>query len=242
MSSLNKNISVLITAFNTQDFIELCLDSIYNQDYFKNLNVNFEVIIGIDFCKKTLNKILDISYKYKNLSVFYFLENKGTYIVFNTLAQKAKYDYILRLDSDDIAYPNMISSIFNMDVNLYNIIRFGFRRYYNSNKISPVTKELACGCLFMKKSFFLENGGYLPWKCSADLEFINRTLKICKTGKINKDLFFYRRHSFSLTSHPKTKPGSETRKKYDSLITENYYKNISKIEITIETNFIKLNI
>lgn len=232
-------ISILITAFKTQHFIEACLDSLYNQECFKEENVKFEILLGIDACEETLEKIKEIQGKYQNLHVFYFLENRGTYITFNTLAEKAKYDYILRFDSDDIAYSNMISSIFKLNVKLYNIIRFGFKKYYNENKIIA-DKHLACGCLFMEKSFFLENGGYSPWKCSADLEFINRTLKICKTGEIKKDLFYYRRHEKSLTMASETKPGSKIRKKYDSLITENYYKNIFKIQLVTNKNYIKI--
>ena len=35
-------------------------------------------------------------------------KNKGTYITSNTMMSIAKYDYLLRFDSDDIMNPNLI--------------------------------------------------------------------------------------------------------------------------------------
>ena len=68
---MKKGVSVILTAWNTQDYIEECLDSVYKQSFFKK-NDNYEVLLGIDGCEKTLNKVKGIISKYPGLKVFYF--------------------------------------------------------------------------------------------------------------------------------------------------------------------------
>ena len=73
----SKGVSIIITAYNTADYIEECLDSIYDQSWFKK-HRNWEVLLGVDHCKETLKKVVSIMEKYPNFRVFYMIENVGT--------------------------------------------------------------------------------------------------------------------------------------------------------------------
>ena len=48
----SKGVSICISAWKAQEYIEECLDSIYSQSWFKNHN-EWEVLIGIDGCVDT---------------------------------------------------------------------------------------------------------------------------------------------------------------------------------------------
>ena len=58
-------ISICISAWKTQKYIEECLDSVYNQTWFKDHD-EWEVIIGIDGCEETLKKINEIKQLYND--------------------------------------------------------------------------------------------------------------------------------------------------------------------------------
>lgn len=47
-------------------------------------------------------------HKYKNLRVMIMNENVGTYVTCNTIMSKARYEWLMRFDSDDVMYENMV--------------------------------------------------------------------------------------------------------------------------------------
>ena len=205
-------ISIIITAYQTQEFIEECLDSIENQTYFIN-NDDYEVLIGVDGCKETLYKILQIKDKYRNISVFMMGSNMGTYVTSNTLLDLTKYDNILRFDSDDVMKPQMINEI--MHFPSYDVVQFRFSDFttnigeYNNN-----FKYVAAGAHFYKKTVLDIAGGYRSWRCAADSEFIKRISKVTKIKKMEKRLFYRRGHTKSLTNRKETNLNSQIRTTY----------------------------
>lgn len=226
----NDGISIIITAYNTADYIEECLNSIYTQTWFKK-SENWEVLIGIDHCEKTLNKMQDIMHKYPNLRIFYMNENVGTYIVSNTLISKAKYNKILRFDSDDIMKENMVELMIEAmeTVNKSKIILCYFETF--PKKENKTTKSWAHGVFLCKKSVYIKYGCFMPWKCAADTEFLTRTKKEdVQIVTIPLVLFYYRMHEKSLTKRKETSMQSELRKKY-----KKYIEKISPNTPVIET-------
>jgi glycosyltransferase involved in cell wall biosynthesis len=198
VSDNKKPISIIITAYQTQNFIEECLNSIENQTYFKDNN-NFEVLVGVDACQDTLNKLLEIRHKYRNLQIFMMNSNMGTYVTTNTLLDLVKYENIIRFDSDDVMKLEMINEIMSC-ANNYDLIQFGFSDF--SDNIggaydSPLSH--ACGAVFYKKHIFDIMGGYQNWVCAADSELLMRISGHVTLGQINKRLFYRRSHKNSLT-------------------------------------------
>lgn len=93
---------VLITAFNAEDHLERCLDSVINQ---KQLNNPLKIIVGIDGCYKTFEVAKKLTRKYQSNVTFFFSKNNiGTYVLKNSLLAKIvdRDSLIFFLDSDDL--------------------------------------------------------------------------------------------------------------------------------------------
>ncbi len=223
-------ISIIVTAFQAKDYIEECLDSIENQTYFNN-NDNFEVLVGIDGCQETLNKLIEIRSKYRNLRIFMMKKNVGTFITTNTLINLMKTDNFLRFDSDDIMLPQMINEIMYF-ANNYDVIKFSYYNFNNNGfyKLKNDGNPYAAGAIFFKKRVFDIYGGYQPWVCTAEGEILVRIGNELKIKNIDIGLFNRRIHSKSLTQNNKTGMQSELRKKYHKLIEISRQKKIKLIE------------
>lgn len=216
----NKGISIIITAYNTANYIEECLDSVYAQTWFKKRK-KWEVLVGIDHCKETLAKVHDVMEKYPNIKVFYMFKNVGTYIASNTLISKAKYDKILRFDSDDIMKADMVESMLNIMDESENIEIV--RCYYEEFPKEIVKKTIPFathGIFLCRKSVFTKYGGFMPWKCAADTEFHKRLEKKVNSIICDKVLFYRRIHENSLTKSKGTSMHSALRASYKKYIID----------------------
>jgi len=223
-----KPISIIISAYQTQKYIEETLNSIENQTYFINNN-NFEVLVGVDACQDTLNKLLEIKHKYRNLRIFMMDNNMGTYITSNTLLDIIKNENIIRFDGDDIMKPEMINEIMYF-VDNYNIIRFKYLILIKNviqKNINFIRYPHGVG--LFKLSLYNKLGGYESWMCAADTELLKRGLSIIKEKLINKPLFYRRMHQDSLTQNILFGANSEIRKEYKKLIGNNQSIKINKI-------------
>ncbi|HPI81636.1 MAG TPA: glycosyltransferase [Candidatus Paceibacterota bacterium] len=211
-------ISIIITAYKASAFIEDCLDSIEAQAYFEN-NDKYEILLGIDACPETLQKVKIIGHKYRNLRVFMMEKNIGTYVTSNTLLDIAQYPNIIRFDSDDIMLPEMVEEILQHSEE-YDLIQYGFKTFTTRKEDAKETHYWpACGSVFCKKSFIDAAGGYRDWKCSADLELLKRTQNYPhKRYKIEKRLFLLRSHPNSLGNSEYTKLRGHYRKGVESKI------------------------
>lgn len=111
-----KNISVIIPCYNTEKYIDKCIDSILNQTY-KNL----EIILVDDYSTdNTWNIINDYSKKHSNIKALKNESNKGAGYSRNIALKEAKYDLISFIDSDDYIeknyYEEMIKKLDDSDV------------------------------------------------------------------------------------------------------------------------------
>lgn len=211
-------ISIIIPAHQAQNFIETTLDSIENQTYFINNN-NFEVLVGIDGCKKTLNKLLKIRSKYRNLRVFMMESNKGMYVTLNTLLDLVKYENVLRFDADDIMRPNLVKEIskINVDVVRIKYVDFNTNEEWSINELFSIYKKrfTASSIILFKKNILNKVGGYQSWTCVGDAEFMVRVFQSgFKVGETNDFLFYRRVHENSLTQKNETGIGSKVRNDY----------------------------
>jgi glycosyltransferase involved in cell wall biosynthesis len=219
VSKSYKPISILITAYNVYDYIEDCLDSVVNQTYFKD-NDNYEILLGIDSCKKTLDKVLSISHRYKNLRIFMMNNNKGTYVTTNTLLDLAKYDNILRFDSDDIMCNNLVETVLKYN-NEFDIIRFLYFTFEDNIENTYIKNvRYPHGVALFNKKVFDSCGGYQNWICAADTELLKRTSNFFKIKLLNDRLFNRRIHDDSLTQSNNTGGNSDIRLGYEKLIRE----------------------
>lgn len=135
-----KRYSVLIPAYNVENYIVECVESILKQDdmSLEEIYNNVEIIIANDgSTDKTGEKCDELAKKYRNIQV-YHKDNEGLLLTRTFLRKKAKSEYILFLDADDKWESNILKTLNNY-IKKYNspdIISFGFQLWKNSDYIS----------------------------------------------------------------------------------------------------------
>ena len=205
-----EGVSICLTGYKVQNYIEEALDSVYRQTWFKT-HSNWEVLLGIDACPDTLKKVREIMHKYKNFRVFMMDSNCRTYVASNTVMQQAKYKWLFRFDGDDIMLPELVDTVMKekgtADYITYKLINFGDggigRRHL-------VTKT--CGQMCMSHKLFDETGGFLPWTCSGDAELEKRVARFYTKKMIDRVLMKRRIHENNLTVNKTTNMASPLRR------------------------------
>jgi len=231
---LSLNISIVIPAYNCSDHIEECLDSIKNQTL--SDGIYYEILVGVDGCNSTLEKIKQIRHKYRNISVFNMKKNVGCYITLNTLISLTNYDTILILNADDIVVDKMLYGL--SQVKSYDIIRWKIKQFRESIDKSIPTDIYANGAICIKRYIFNICGGYMSERFSCDLELLTRVKYFTKTVFIDNFLYYYRNGGShkNLTS---TVPLS-TRAKFDNVIRSTDYGNHNVYVSPVTSDYTKV--
>ena len=94
-NTVNPLVSILMPAYNSEEFISQAIDSVLNQTY-----ATWELIIADDGSKDETRKIIN-SYSDERIKCFHNNENKGYLKTWNRLISKANGEFITFLDSDD---------------------------------------------------------------------------------------------------------------------------------------------
>ena len=102
MKSKNNKISIIVSAYNTEKYIEKCILSLLNQKY-----ENIEIIIINDNSKdKTWDVIKNIAKDNNKIVAINNKENHGLSYNRNMGLKKSTGDYIGFIDSDDYISDN----------------------------------------------------------------------------------------------------------------------------------------
>jgi len=211
-------ISVIIPTFNNVDYLEECIKSVYDS----GLDREYELLLGIDGCEKTLEYIKNIEINNKT-KVFYFPENGGPYIIKNTLAKIANFDKLLFFDSDDVMELIMIT-ICDEGLQKYQIVRpryLNFKIVNEEKVITNVVGRWGEGVFAIKKEIFLGLNGFEGWRVAADSDFLGRLIRNrARFWNTNQVLFHRRVHPNSLTMSKETGFTSEIRNNYAKISME----------------------
>lgn len=107
--NIDKYVSVIIPVYNTEKYLESCLDSIVNQE----LN-NYEIIIIND---GSTDNSSEIAKKYANnysFILYFEQDNKGLAATRNLGIERASGKYIYFMDSDDLLEENSLNILYNL--------------------------------------------------------------------------------------------------------------------------------
>jgi glycosyltransferase involved in cell wall biosynthesis len=205
-------ISVIIPTFDNIEFIDETLTSIYNS----GKDLEYEILVGIDGCKKSLNYLKDKTYP-SNTKIYYFSQNKGPYLIKNTLSTLAKYDNLLFFDSDDMMEENMIGYCLN-SLNKYQCVKPRLRnfRIVDGKMVNEEKrKNWGEGVFAINKEIFNYYNGFEGWLVAADSDFMSRLYKNNISVELTQEILVLRRlHDKGLTSRTDTGLKSELRSKY----------------------------
>ena len=204
-------ISVVMSVYNGEKFLEEAIESILNQTY-----KNFEFIIINDGSTDASLEVLS-GYQRKNKKIVLISrENKGLISSLNEGIKKSKGKYIARMDADDVSLPtrfedqiNYIESN-NLDMcgtatNIYSDCK-----YLNKNIYPETDHEIKFSLMFsspfahssvmMKKSIF-RVVKYEDYKYAEDYKlWIDVALSGFIMGNMNKILLRYRLHDGQISN------------------------------------------
>lgn len=157
-------ISVIIPLYNQAQYVNDCIDSLLDQTRSPH-----EIIVVNDGSTDDSLKMVD---RYPNIKLINQV-NKGLSAARNTGIMHATGDYVLPLDADDIAMPNLIEKISEVahltgaDIISPSFKEFGIRQTKIILMSSPQLEDFKTGnriayCSAVKRSALLEVGGYSP--------------------------------------------------------------------------------
>ena len=228
-------VSVIIPTFDNIEFIDETLESIYNS----GKDFDYEILIGIDGCKKSLDYLKDKSYP-SNTKIYYFSKNKGPYLIKNTLSTLAKYDNLIFFDSDDMMEENMIGYCLN-SLNKYQCVKPRLRnfRIINGEIVNELgRKNWGEGVFAIHKKIFDYYNGFEGWLVAADSDFMGRLYKNNISVELTQEILVLRRlHNKGLTSRPDTGLRSSLRSKYASISkSKKYFGPLPTLKVSKYTN------
>lgn len=163
---MEKRFSIIISAYNIEDYIKRAIKSVLEQD-FKNYEL---IVIDDKSVDSTLEKIKEINDE--RIIVIANPENKGLGAVRNIGIERAKGEYIVHLDGDDTLYEKNTLSRINelIGADKPDIVFLGYQDIGGFNKTHLSTKEnstkearLTCDANFSvpskcwRREFLLEN-------------------------------------------------------------------------------------
>jgi glycosyltransferase involved in cell wall biosynthesis len=223
-------ISVIIPTFDNIEYIDETLDSIYKS----GKDLEYEILIGIDGCNKSLKYLKDKTYP-DNTKIFFFPTNKGPYLIKNTLSTLAKYDNLLFFDSDDMMEENMIEYCLK-SLDKYQCVKPRLRNFrIIDGKITNESnrKNWGEGVFAIHKKIFDYHNGFEGWLVAADSDFMNRLYKNNTSVELTQEILLLRRlHDKGLTSRPDTGLRSSLRSKYASISkSKKYFGPLPELKI-----------
>lgn len=181
-------VSIIQPVYNAEKFLEQTINSVLNQTH-----KNFEYILIDD---GSFDTSLEILIKYskidKRIKILTHEKNKGYIEALNYGIANATFDYIFRIDSDDLVtkfvLENRVKKYFDtnncilvsgLPIYFSNLTTFTFKKYTHSNTCeikwsllwgNPITHSSA----FFSKSDFYQLDGYIDLKNLEDWNLWNK--------------------------------------------------------------------
>jgi glycosyltransferase involved in cell wall biosynthesis len=219
-----KTVSVIISAYQAGEFIADAIGSVLGQRLPRGYSL--ELLVGVDGCAKTWTALS--AQRHPSMTFCRMAYNYGPYITFNTLMRLATGDLIKQV--------NILQNKPNIGIirtwSVYTDMRCLPVAVRLANGVStPVNGERrACshGQLMMRREVWKRLGGYKPWRCSADTDFINRA-KFSGIGmhEVQDFLYIRRIHEGSLTQNQDTGHGSSLRQAYVKLMNRDIGRHLA---------------
>ncbi len=193
--------SILVPIYNTEIYLEKCINSILKQTY-----VDFELILINDGSTDNCGSICDY---YKNIDKRIKVINKhnsGVSSTKNIGINNSIGEYIVFVDSDDYIEKNFLEVISKeIELQEYDMIFFGFKEETEDNKIisvNSVSKNEYNKSDFSECITYLIDNNIFGYQCSKVLSskiIKENNIKFDENISLNEDLLF----TFEFLKHAK---------------------------------------
>ena len=209
-----KTLALLISAYKADRNLIEIIDKFNNQKLPRGWEL--KLYIGVDGCRNTYNLL-----KENKINFYYASNNVGTYVIANSLIDKAKrfnHDMYARFDADDIPSKNYLFH----GIKKCQKLKFARAHYRWKNHPTHSSKEktLAWGIVFFDNEVLSKVGGYSEYRVSGDHDFALRLKNLGYYGdfrnifylKFFKNPIFIRVYNpSSLSTNKNTRHGSSYR-------------------------------
>lgn len=197
MNSLE--ISVIISAFNHERWIERTIRSLLHQEFI-NLN-DFEIIIVDDHSSDNTNIILSKYKEFENIKIINNKKNLGLPASINKAIVSSYGRYIVRVDSDDYVsrkFLFILKYFLEQNREYQGVACDYFIVNHNEELIRRVKhseEEIACGIMFRRECLF-DLGLYnTNFAMREGHEIMQRFKKKFKLAYLELPLYKYRSHN-----------------------------------------------
>jgi len=227
MNKLNDaNVTILITTYNSELYIDKAIESIINQTY-----TNWEIIIIDDNSKDNTIELLKKYNDNNKIKIIYNDMNYGTYYSLNEGLTVSVGDFITKLDSDDIYHVDKLKNQIEFCIKnkieacTCNIVR----GYYYGPKNIIYKKEACDSSLIFSRNVFNKIGYFDNARFDCDSEYYYRINKYFTVLNLDENLYYARYRINSLTSSYFTgtnikQLGADIRKQYKNKYKDNHTK------------------
>jgi hypothetical protein len=223
---------VIVAARNAGDWLAQCVESALAQALPPGWRVG--VAVGIDACGPTLASAS--RFDTPRVATRFFPEHVGPYVIFNSLACSAAADVFVRFDADDLMLQGYLREQLLRLETLPPLSIVQTWSIYVDDALRPCTARLANGThtrpdglrsrpsdgqFAMTRAVFDRLGGFRPWLCHADSEFLQRARWSGVSFAVATSYLYLRRvHERSLTSARQTGYASSLRGRYAQQIAD----------------------
>ncbi len=186
------NLSILIPMYNSEKYIERCLNSIINQNIPES---EYEIIIMDDGSTDSSRRLVeDYVQNYSNIFL-YKDKNEGTYTTRNKLLKLAKGEYIYNIDADDYLAGNLLKPFLEVALqNRLDILGFDAKRTLEGEdfEIKNVVENLDAPNIIDGHRFILENPNHRNevWWYFLRADFLKKNKLFFEKNEYNADVVF----------------------------------------------------
>jgi glycosyltransferase involved in cell wall biosynthesis len=197
-------ISVIITTYNYEQYIERAIRSVMDQSLAKK---QYEIIVVNDASTDNTSKILE-NYA-DDIRLIDLKKNVGLSAARNTAVKKAKGQFVVFLDADDYIHRDLllIQRTFLTENNQLDAVSIDYylvnERGVHIEHVNSEKKPIACGIMF-RKDLLLDIGLYdESFRAREEEDLRIRFVKKHKIYNIILPLYRYRMHAKNLTKNQK---------------------------------------
>ncbi len=255
-------VSVIIPVFNRFNLVEKSIYSVLKQNH-----TNFEIIVVDDSSTDGV-----FNFTHEKLNIFRLAQNSGPGVCRQFGMEKAKGNYLLFLDSDDILEPDFLKLSIQKHVELDNNISFTYCHsgilnsdftWNNTEKqfdsIFPTLlkgRQWPTAALLWNKKFLPNWNNYRCWE-DYDIEF-RAALKCNKIGFVNKKLVYISTPDQNSLSGKKKNISqienqwniltflTDNKKDYNNLLTPNQFtsvwNNVKLRKVKLVLDYLVMNV
>lgn len=186
-------VSIIVTAHNTEEYLEACLESLLSQTY-KNIEIYVVDDFSSDKTSDIVKRLKRVNKKihYKKLNA-----NLGTYYAKNLGIKESRGEVIVFQDSDDISHPRRVEVLVSLlGDSSKKIARGSYSRVDPDTDevlaVNGLYKKLGLITLAVRREVFEKIGFFNCTTKASDDEFYNRAVKFLgKNVIVNNELPLY---------------------------------------------------